>query len=76
MKNFAIKLVWFTTLFVVIFAGLCQTTIALPTLTTILIIGQILVIFMVYKVLKDHYSRTKTFNDWYEDHPKNTLEEE
>lgn len=76
MKNFAIKLVWFTTLFVVIFAALCQTKIALTTLTSILIIGQILVLFMVYKVLKDHYSSTKTFKDWYEDHPKNTLEEE
>ena len=40
------------------------------------IIGQILVLFMVYKVLKNHYSSTKIFKDWYEDHLKNTLEEE
>ncbi|WP_231507373.1 MULTISPECIES: hypothetical protein [unclassified Flavobacterium] len=32
MKNFAIKLVWFTTIYVFVFAGLCQTTIPLPIL--------------------------------------------
>ena len=76
MKNFAVKIVWFTTLYVFIFAGLCQTTIiALPVLISLLIIGHFLILFMVYIVLNDNYSTTKTFNDWYEDHPKRALEE-
>lgn len=75
MKNFAIKLVWFTTLFVFIFAGLCQTNIALPILTTIFLVGQILILFMVYKVLKDTYSNTKTFKEWYNDQPIETLDD-
>lgn len=33
------------------------------------IIGQVMVIFMVYNVLTDTYSTTKTFADFYEDHP-------
>ncbi|TXE06783.1 hypothetical protein ES711_12575 [Gelidibacter salicanalis] len=32
-------------------------------------IGQVLVVIMVYKVLKNKYSTTKTFDDFYEDHP-------
>jgi hypothetical protein len=27
------------------------------------------VVYMVYKVLTDTYSTTKTFDDFYEDHP-------
>ncbi|WP_414000252.1 hypothetical protein ACMDB5_06795 [Flavobacterium sp. W1B] len=76
MKNFAIKLVWFTTLFVFIFAGLCQTNIDLTILINIFIIGHFLILFMVYTVLKDNYSTSKTFKDWYEDHPMETLDEE
>jgi len=33
------------------------------------IIGQVLLVVMVYKVLKDNYTTTKTFDDFYEDHP-------
>jgi TRAP-type C4-dicarboxylate transport system permease small subunit len=33
------------------------------------VLGQALVIFMVYKVLRDKYTTTKTFEDFYEDHP-------
>ncbi len=76
MKNFAIKLVWFVTAYVFIFAGLCQTSIALPILMNLLIIGVFLIPYMVYTVLHDHYTTTKTFKDWYEDHPMKTLDEE
>ena len=75
MKNFSIKLVWFTTLFFIVFVGLCQTNINPSTLLIIFIVGQILVLFMVYKVLKDQYSSTKTFKDWYEDHRIDILED-
>ena len=33
------------------------------------ILGQVLLVVMVYKVLRDNYTTTKTFDDFYEDHP-------
>lgn len=75
MKHFAIKLLWFTTLYVFIFAGLCQTNIVLPALIILFIIGHFLILFMVYIVLNDNYSTTKTFKDWYEDYHRETLGE-
>ncbi len=76
MKNFAIKLVWFTSVYVFVFAGLCQTSISLSILMTLHTLGFPLILFMVYTVLHDDYTTTKTFKDWYEDHPMKTLEEE
>ena len=32
-------------------------------------VGEVLVVLMVYKVLRDQYTTTKTFDDFYEDHP-------
>jgi hypothetical protein len=75
MKKFAIKVVWFTTAIVFVFAGLCQTNIALPLLLAVLIFGELLILFMVYMVLTDTYTTTKTFKDWYEDHPMDTLQD-
>ncbi|MFD1161793.1 MULTISPECIES: hypothetical protein [Hwangdonia] len=31
--------------------------------------GQLFVVITVYKVLKDNYTTTKTFDDFYEDNP-------
>ncbi len=33
------------------------------------ILGQAMVIYMVYRVLTDTYTTNKTFEDFYEDHP-------
>lgn len=33
------------------------------------VFGQVLLVYSVYKVLKDNYTTTKTFLDFYEDHP-------
>ena len=33
------------------------------------LIGQALILVMVYKVLKDNYTTDKTFEDFYEDRP-------
>ena len=33
------------------------------------ILGQVLVLLMVYKVLTDNYKTSKTFEDFYEDRP-------
>lgn len=75
MKNFAIKLVWFTTIYVFVFAGLCQTNIFLPVLMGFYSIGALLILFVVYTVLHDDYKTSKTFKDWYGDHLMETLEE-
>ncbi len=32
------------------------------------VIGQTMIVFMVYRVLKDNYTTEKTFADFYEDH--------
>ena len=34
----------------------------------ITVAGQIMIVYMVYKVLTDNYTTTKTFKDFYEDH--------
>jgi hypothetical protein len=76
MKNYAIKLVWFTTVFVFVFAGLCQSAVILPVIMGLHIIGLFLIPYMVYTVLNDNYTTTKTFKDWYEDKPMKSLDEE
>lgn len=76
MKNFVIKLVWFTTGFVFIFTGLCQVKTPVTLLMILFIIGNFLIPFMVFKVLRDNYTTYKTFKDWYEDNPIDTLDEE
>jgi hypothetical protein len=38
-------------------------------------VGIPLILFMVYSVLNDDYTTSKTFKDWYEDKPMETLEE-
>ncbi|WP_418262176.1 hypothetical protein [Flavobacterium faecale] len=76
MKNFAIKLVWFTTVYVFVFAILNQTDTDLRILLALHFIGVFLIPLMVYKVLTDNYNPTNTFKEWYEDHPMNTLEKD
>ena len=76
MKNFAIKLVWFTTVYVFVFAGLNQFDVPLRLIMGLHIIGVFLIPFMVYSVLTDNYTTTKTFKDWYENRPMDTLDEE
>lgn len=33
------------------------------------VLGQVMVVYMVYRVLTDNYTTDKTFDDFYEDHP-------
>ncbi|WP_348813874.1 hypothetical protein [Flavobacterium maritimum] len=65
MKKIAIKLVWFTTVYVFVFAGLVQTNAPIAILMLLYGIGILLILFMVYAVLHDDYKTTKTFKDWY-----------
>jgi len=70
MKNFAMKLVVFTTIFLLVFTILSQTDVSLKIMYALFIIGNLLVIGMVYAVLTDNYKTTLTFKDWYQDNPK------
>lgn len=58
------------------------TTIVLITLTVmatmnfsfnwvfyVTVLGQVMVVYMVYRVLTDNYTTNKTFDDFYEDFP-------
>jgi len=74
MKNFAIKLVWATTAYLVVFTALSSIGIAFPILWGLLLAGQILVVYMVYKVLTDDYRTEKKYSDWYGDMPKEKLD--
>ena len=35
----------------------------------ITVLGQIMIVFMAYRVLRDNYTTDKTFADFYEDNP-------
>ena len=71
MKNFAIKLTWLTTIYVVVFAGLCQTNLIFPLIMILYVIGVSLMLLMVYTVLHDEeYKTNKKFKDWYGDNSK------
>jgi len=35
----------------------------------VIVLGQLMIVYLVYKVLKDNYVTDKTFKDFYEDHP-------
>lgn len=75
MKNFAMKLLGFTTAYVFVFATLNQTNVNIRILLMMHSIGFILIPLMSYTVLTDNYTTNKTFKDWYEDHPMETLDE-
>ena len=66
------KAIIFTTVFLVVFTVLSQLESSSLTLINVLfIIGNILVMFMVYKTLRELYNTTKNFDHWYEDKPRN-----
>jgi len=69
MKNSAMFLVLFVTIFLLVLTALVYTTIGFSWVFILTVIGQLLVVLMVYKVLKDHYTTDKTFEDFYEDYP-------
>ena len=70
MKVRALPIVWFTTLFLIVFVILSVVNTSLSVLIPMVGFSFFLIPFMVYIVLKDDYKTTKTFSDWYEDHPR------
>lgn len=69
MRNAAIIWVFATTGVLVLLAIMTATGLPFNWIFYITVAGQIMVIYMVYTVLADHYTTKKTFDDFYEDHP-------
>lgn len=70
MKSTAIKLVWATTIVLIVATILSSLNFSFSVIFYLVVFGQLLLIFTVYKVLTDDYKTDKTFDNWYEDHPK------
>ncbi len=69
MKIPAMFYVAITTLVLIMLIIMVTMNLPFNWIFYIMLIGQILVPIMVYKVLRDHYTTGKTFEDWYEDVP-------
>jgi lipopolysaccharide/colanic/teichoic acid biosynthesis glycosyltransferase len=69
MKNNGITYLIITSLLLVVITSMVYFNINFPVIFYLTVIGQILLIYTVYKVLTDSYKTRKTFDDWYEDYP-------
>ncbi len=69
MKSSAMFWVATTTMVLIVLTIMASMEFPFNWVFYVTVIGQFLVIYMVYKVLTDHYETDKTFEDFYEDHP-------
>ncbi|MDE3742621.1 hypothetical protein [Maribacter polysaccharolyticus] len=69
MKNTAMFWVANTTITLVILTIMATMNFPFNWVFYVTVLGQFMVVYMVYKVLTDKYTTTKTFKDFYEDHP-------
>ena len=69
MKIPAMFYVAITTIVLIILTVMVTMNLPFNWIFYVMMIGQVLVAVMVYKVLRDQYTTTKTFADWYEDVP-------
>ncbi len=69
MKSTALFWVGITTLVLLTVTIMAAMNFPFNWVFYITVLGQIAVIYMVYKVLTDDYTTDKTFEDFYEDKP-------
>ncbi|MCG9971909.1 hypothetical protein [Christiangramia crocea] len=69
MKSTGLKLLALTTFILVLLAVFSALGFSFPVVYFLMCAGQLLLIFTVYKILTEKYTTTKTFDDFYEDHP-------
>lgn len=69
MKLSAITYLVLTTFVLVTVAIFAAMDFPFGWLFYLTVLGQALLIFSVFKVLRDSYTTDKTFKDFYEDHP-------
>ena len=70
MKNLAFLTGVITVSFLIFSIAFCQFETSFTIMNILFIIGNLLIVLMVYRVLKSMTTTSKTFNDWYEDQPK------
>lgn len=71
LKSFDMKTIVFTTVFLAII--LVMTSLSefnFTFINIIFLLGNIMIVLMVYKVLKEVYFTSKKFDNWYQDRPK------
>ncbi|MEB8346637.1 hypothetical protein OO010_11310 [Flavobacteriaceae bacterium KMM 6898] len=69
MKVSTMGMVAITTLVLIFLTVLVALDFPFNWVFYITVLGQALLIYMVYRVLVDDYKTEKTFEDFYEDHP-------
>ena len=69
MKNSAMFWVANTTIVLVIVTIMAAMNFPFNWVFYITVLGQFMIVYMVYKVLTDDYVTEKSFKDYYEDHP-------
>ncbi|NNE76198.1 MAG: hypothetical protein HKN31_03910 [Pricia sp.] len=69
MKNTAMFWVAATTLVLLMVTIMAVMNFAFNWVFYVTVLGQVMIIYMVYRVLTDNYTTDKTFADFYEDHP-------
>lgn len=69
MRNSAMFWVVNTTIILVVVTIMAAMNFPFNWVFYVTVLGQSMVVYMVYKVLTDDYKTDKTFKDFYEDHP-------
>lgn len=69
MKNTALFWVMATTLVLVTITIMALMDFPFNWVFYVTVLGQVMIVYMVYKVLTDNYRTNKTFDDFYNDNP-------
>ena len=69
MKLSAMFYVWVTTILLITITMMAALDLPFNWVFYLTVIGQVLLVYMVYRVLIDNYETSKTFKDFYEDYP-------
>ncbi len=78
MKNFVIKLAWFTTIYALVFTVICQTKIfqTLPIIMSMYLLGLGFALFIVIiSLYEQEYKTSKKIENWYDDDAKKASSE-
>jgi hypothetical protein len=69
MKINAMSLLGFTTLLLITVTIFATMNMSFGLVFFVTVLGQGLLVYTVYRILKDDYTTNKTFEDFYEDRP-------
>ena len=69
MKSSAMFWVGATTLVLILVTVMATLNFSFSWIFYITVLGQLMIVYMVYKVLTDNYKTLKTFEDFYEEYP-------